>query len=176
MSGLVFASMIKARLGIPVVLNVSCRDRNRFALKSDLLGAAALGIDAVGRLAGRQDRRPTAAPARARSMTSIPSACLQMIADLNRGDTGEGKRLLKTLPQLVPGVVGNPNRKHTRSRIRTARAQGRGGRALRHHAAGVRSGHGAAFREQRASPRTRRDTWDPAGQARIDGDLFKGKD
>ena len=52
MSGLVFASMIKARLGIPVVLNVSCRDRNRFALKSDLLGAAAVGIDASGRAPG----------------------------------------------------------------------------------------------------------------------------
>ncbi|HUN58303.1 MAG TPA: methylenetetrahydrofolate reductase, partial [Candidatus Binataceae bacterium] len=34
-----------------------------------------------------------------------------MIAGLNRGDTGEGKRLLKTLPRLVAGVVGNPNRK-----------------------------------------------------------------
>ena len=41
MSGLVFASMIKARLGIAIALNVSCRDRNRFALKSDLLGAGA---------------------------------------------------------------------------------------------------------------------------------------
>ena len=44
--------MIKARLGFPVVLNFSCRDRNRFALKSDLLGAGALGIDAVVALNG----------------------------------------------------------------------------------------------------------------------------
>ncbi|HYL60597.1 MAG TPA: hypothetical protein VEU51_17160, partial [Candidatus Acidoferrales bacterium] len=38
MSGLVFGASIKERLKIPVVLNVSCRDRNRYALKSDLLG------------------------------------------------------------------------------------------------------------------------------------------
>src|ERR1700692_5127922 len=41
LSGLVFASLIKARLGIPVVLNVSGRGRNRFALKYCLLGGAA---------------------------------------------------------------------------------------------------------------------------------------
>ena len=49
---LVFGSMIKSRLGMPVVINFSCRDRNRYALKADLLGAGALGIDAVVALAG----------------------------------------------------------------------------------------------------------------------------
>ena len=52
LSGLVFAIMIKQRLGIPVALNFSCRDRNLLALKSDLLGAAAMGIDAVVALTG----------------------------------------------------------------------------------------------------------------------------
>jgi len=37
---------------------------------------------------------------------------LAMIADLNRGDTGEGKPLLKTLPSIVAGAVANPNRKN----------------------------------------------------------------
>lgn len=110
MSGLVFASMIKARLQIPVVLNFSCRDRNRFALKSDLLGAGAIGIDAVVALQG--DKLPPDGSAGARPINDLDTfGLLQMIADLNRGDTGEGKRLLKTLPRLVAGVVGNPNRK-----------------------------------------------------------------
>lgn len=110
MSGLVFASMIKARLGMPVVLNFSCRDRNRFALKSDLLGAAAIGIDGVVALQG--DKLAPDGSAGARPVHDLDTfGLLQMIADLNRGDTGEGKRLLKTLPRLVPGVVGNPNRK-----------------------------------------------------------------
>jgi 5,10-methylenetetrahydrofolate reductase len=110
LSGLVFASMIKSRLDIPVVLNVSCRDRNRFALKSDLLGAGALGIDAVVALRG--DRMPADGSAGARPVHDLdPVSLLKMVADLNRGDTGEGMRLLKTLPKLLPGVVANPNRK-----------------------------------------------------------------
>jgi methylenetetrahydrofolate reductase (NADPH) len=109
MSSLIFAHMIKTRLTLPVVLNVSCRDRNRFALKSDLLGAAAIGIDGVVALQG--DKLPPDGSAGARPVHDVDTfGLLQMIETLNRGDTGEGKRLLKTLPQLVPGVVGNPNR------------------------------------------------------------------
>ena len=110
MSGLVFASMIKARLGLPVVLNVSCRDRNRFALKADLLGAGALGIDAVVALQG--DKLAPEGQAGGQPVHDLDTfGLLEMIANLNRGDTGEGKRLLQTLPKLLPGVVGNPNRK-----------------------------------------------------------------
>jgi 5,10-methylenetetrahydrofolate reductase len=109
MSGLVFASMIKARLGMAIALNVSCRDRNRFALKSDLLGAGALGIEAIVALRG--DKLPKDGSLGARPVHDVDTfGLLQVIADLNRGDTGEGKRLLKTLPGLLLGVVGNPNR------------------------------------------------------------------
>jgi 5,10-methylenetetrahydrofolate reductase len=106
MSGLVFASFIKARLGIPVVLNFSCRHRNRYALKSDLLGAAALGIDGIVAVAG--DRVPNEHEAAVRDLN--PFGLLEMIAALNRGDTGEGRAPLKTLPKLYPGAVANPNR------------------------------------------------------------------
>jgi 5,10-methylenetetrahydrofolate reductase len=109
MSGLVFASMLKQRLGMAIALNVSCRDRNRFALKSDLLGAGALGIEAIVALRG--DNLPKDGSGGARPVHDVDTfGLLQMIADLNRGDTGEGKRLLKTLPGLLLGVVGNPNR------------------------------------------------------------------
>jgi len=113
LSGLVFASMIKSRLGLPVVLNFSCRDRNRLALKSDLLGAAALGIDGVVAITGDKLNRHAAGAVGggasvARDLDAI--GLLQVIRDLNRGDTGEGKRLLKTLPALAAGAVANPNR------------------------------------------------------------------
>jgi methylenetetrahydrofolate reductase (NADPH) len=111
MSGLVFGASIKDRLGLPVVLNVSCRDRNRFALKSDLLGAAALGIDAIVALSGDK----IAPDANGRVIPSHdldPFEMLAMIADLNCGDTGEGKPRLKMLPALVAGAVANPNRKN----------------------------------------------------------------
>ncbi len=111
MSGLVFGASIKERLKLPVVLNVSCRDRNRFALKSDMLGAAALGIDAVVALNG--DKIPPGADGNVIVSHDIDAyGLLAMIADLNRGDTGEGKPALKMLPTLVAGAVANPNRKN----------------------------------------------------------------
>ena len=111
MSGLVFGATIKDRLKLPVVLNVSCRDRNRFALKSDLLGAAALGIDAVVALNG--DKIPPGADGKVIVSHDIDAfELLAMVADLNRGDTGEGKPALKMIPALVAGAVANPNRKN----------------------------------------------------------------
>jgi len=109
LSGLVFAIMIKQRLGIPVALNVSCRDRNLLALKSDLLGAAAAGIDAVVALTG--DKVAPGSHAEARSVHDVNVfGLLRIIGELNRGDTGEGKAPLKKLPALMVGSVANPNR------------------------------------------------------------------
>jgi methylenetetrahydrofolate reductase (NADPH) len=111
MSGLVFGAAIKERLKIPVVLNVSCRDRNRFALKSDLLGAAALGIDAVVALNG--DKIPADDDGKVIVSHDIDAyGLLAIVAQLNRGDTGEGKKPLLALPSLVVGSVANPNRKN----------------------------------------------------------------
>ena len=109
LSPLVFGGMIKAQLSIPVVLNFSCRDRNRAALKSDLLGAGALGIDAVVALAGDKLVAHEGAPRPVHDVD--PFGLLGIIGDLRRGDTGEGKRLLKTLPRFAAGAVANPNRK-----------------------------------------------------------------
>ena len=111
MSGLVFGAAIKQRLQIPVVLNMSCRDRNRFALKSDLLGAAALGIDALVALNG--DKIPPDTDGNVVVSHDIDAyGLLAIVAALNRGDTGEGKALLKTIPSIVAGAVANPNRKN----------------------------------------------------------------
>src|SRR5579885_3035239 len=72
LSGLVFARMIKQRLGLPVALNFSCRDRNLLALKSDLLGAAAAGVDGVVALTGA--KLAPGAPGEA-CTTSMSLAC-----------------------------------------------------------------------------------------------------
>ncbi len=110
MSGLVFGAMIKERLGLPVALNFSCRDRNRFALKSDLLGACALGMDAVVAVTG--DKIAPGDPSGARAVHDLDAiGLLRVIAALNRGDTGEGKPPLQTLPGIVAGAVANPNRR-----------------------------------------------------------------
>jgi homocysteine S-methyltransferase len=106
---LVFGSMIRSRLNLPVVINFSCRDRNRYALKADLLGAGALGIEGVVALAGDKLADD---PSGARAVHDLdPFSLLRVMHDLRRGDTGEGRRLLKTLPQFAIGAVANPNRK-----------------------------------------------------------------
>ncbi len=107
MSPLVFGGMVRARLGLGVVVNVSCRDRNRLALQSDLLGAGALGLDGIVALGG--DRLPPESGVTGVRDLNVLSL-LRMVGRLNRGDTGEGKPALKTLPALVAGVVANPNR------------------------------------------------------------------
>jgi homocysteine S-methyltransferase len=110
MSPLVFGGMIRERLGIAVVINFSCRDRNRYALKADLLGAGALGIDGVVALAGD---KLTDDPSGARAVRDLDSfTLLDAMRDLRRGDTGEGRRLLKTLPAFALGAVANPNRRN----------------------------------------------------------------
>ncbi len=106
---LVFGSMIKSRLGMAVVINFSCRDRNRYALKADLLGAGALGIEAVVALAGDKLAADPGGVQPVRDLDTF--SLLSTMSDLRRGDTGEGRRLLKTLPQFAIGAVANPNRK-----------------------------------------------------------------
>ncbi|MGH7863457.1 MAG: methylenetetrahydrofolate reductase [Candidatus Binataceae bacterium] len=111
MSGLVFGSLVRSRLGIPVVVNFSCRDRNRFALQSDLLGAAVLGIDAVVAVTG--DKIPPADAGGVQTVRDLDAlGLLRMIGALNRGDTGQGRAPLKTVPNLTAGAVANPNRKN----------------------------------------------------------------
>ena len=111
MSSIAFGTIVKLRLGLPVVINLSCRDRNRFALKSDLIGAAALGIDAIVALTG--DKIPPDDPSGARAVHDLDAfALLRIVGALNRGDTGEGKALLKKVPDIFAGAVANPNRKN----------------------------------------------------------------
>ena len=55
MSGLAAAALL-LREGIDPILHMTCRDRNRIALQSDLIGAAALGVTSV--LLMRGDRAP----------------------------------------------------------------------------------------------------------------------
>ena len=63
------------REGIEPILQVTCRDRNRLALQSDLLGAAALGIENLLVLSGRSRSRSAITPAPRRSSTSIRCNC-----------------------------------------------------------------------------------------------------
>ncbi len=52
-------SVLAQRAGVEPVMQLTCRDRNRIALQSDLLGAAALGIPNVLLLTGDHPRPVT---------------------------------------------------------------------------------------------------------------------
>jgi 5,10-methylenetetrahydrofolate reductase len=100
LSSLVFGLTIKQRTGIPLVLNMSCRDRNLLALRSDLMAAAATGIDAVVALKG--DRLKPGAGANVHETGVI--GLLREIAELGREARESGLRA------PIAGVVANPHR------------------------------------------------------------------
>ncbi len=52
MSGIVFAHLIKERIGLEPILHFTCRDRNVLSIHADLLGARALGIKNILALTG----------------------------------------------------------------------------------------------------------------------------
>jgi 5,10-methylenetetrahydrofolate reductase len=106
MTPLVFGAAIKQRLGLPVVLNFSCRDRNLLALRADLLGVAAIGTEGIVALRG--DQLDPAGPAH--SVYDVDTiGLLHLIGELNGGELG-GDRLLAKRPDLIAGAVANPYR------------------------------------------------------------------
>lgn len=52
MSAIAFAHLVKEELGLATILHLTCRDLNLLGMHSALLGAAALGIDAILALTG----------------------------------------------------------------------------------------------------------------------------
>lgn len=116
MSGLMFASICKQRLGIEPVVNVACRDRNVIGLQSDLLGAWALGIRSIVALTG--DAVTVGDLPDAKGVFEVNSiGLLGLVRALNEGrDLAGGE--LKGAPSLVPGVVFNPNVKNPDAEIR----------------------------------------------------------
>jgi 5,10-methylenetetrahydrofolate reductase len=115
-SSLAFASIIKQRLGIEPVVNLSCRDRNVIALQSDLLGAWALGVRSIVALTG--DAVTVGDLPEAKGVFEVNSVgLLNVIATLNSGKDLAGNEL-KGAPAYTPGVVVNPNVKNINAEIK----------------------------------------------------------
>lgn len=100
------AAAILVREGIDPILHVTCRDRNRLALQSDLLGAAALGIRNILCLTGDHlihGDHPNAKPVFDLDSMQL----LGLAAALRRGRYLSGREI-EPAPDLFPGASENP--------------------------------------------------------------------
>ncbi len=100
------ASALLVRAGIEPIFQITCRDRNRMALQSDLLGAAALGIVNVLALTG--DHISFGDHSQAKAVFDLDSVqLLRAVAGL-----GEGKDLtgnpLHGVPLFYAGAAAAP--------------------------------------------------------------------
>ncbi|MGK2907333.1 MAG: methylenetetrahydrofolate reductase [Desulfuromonadales bacterium] len=92
--------------GIETILQLTCRDRNRMALQSDLLGAAAFGIENLLLLSGDHSKfgdHPDARPVFDLDSVQL----LDMTAGLMNGVDMVGKPL-DGIPSFFPGAAVNP--------------------------------------------------------------------
>jgi methylenetetrahydrofolate reductase (NADPH) len=101
------AAAILAQNGIEPILQMSCRDRNRIALQSDLLGASALGIRNLLMLRGDD---PTAGDqADAKPVFDLDTQALAATAAMmrDRGELPSG-RALQDRPAFFIGATDSP--------------------------------------------------------------------
>ena len=100
------AAALLVRSGIEPVFQITCRDRNRMALQSDLLGAAALGIVNVLALTG--DHITFGDHSQAKAVFDLDSVqLLQTIGELAGGKDLAGNTL-QGAPVFYPGAAAAP--------------------------------------------------------------------
>jgi len=93
-------------MGIDPIFQVTCRDRNRLALQSDLLSAWVLGIRNVLALTG--DHPTLGDHPKAKPVFDLDSVTLlEVLGKLNSGSDMAGNEL-KGAPGFLPGAVVNP--------------------------------------------------------------------
>jgi methylenetetrahydrofolate reductase (NADPH) len=92
--------------GVEPVMQMTCRDRNRLAIQSDLLGAAALGIQNVLCLTG--DHQRFGDHPEAKGVFDLDSIQLiATVATMNSGFLLSGCEMKKA-PQFLIGAAANP--------------------------------------------------------------------
>lgn len=104
--GSVAVSHLLTDMGVDPILQMTCRDRNRLGLQSDLLSAWVLGIRNVLALTG--DHPAMGDHPHAKPVFDLDSvSLLEMIGQLNGGrDMADNE--LKGAPDFVAGAVVNP--------------------------------------------------------------------
>jgi 5,10-methylenetetrahydrofolate reductase len=105
LSSLALAAQLQ-QAGTETILQLTCRDRNRMALQSDLLGASAFGIENLLLLSGDHSKfgdHPDARPVFDLDSVQL----LDLSAELMSGVDMVGKKL-DGVPTFFPGAAANP--------------------------------------------------------------------
>ena len=101
------ACVMLKNAGLTPILQLTCRDRNRIALQSELLGAAALGIDNILCLTGDHTKmgdHPGAKPVFDLDSVSL----LHTVRQLENGVDLAGNPLVGEAPKFAKGAVVSP--------------------------------------------------------------------
>ena len=101
------ACVMLKNAGLTPILQLTCRDRNRIALQSELLGAAALGIDNILCLTGDHTKmgdHPGAKPVFDLDSVSL----LHTVSQLEKGVDLAGNPLVGEPPKFAKGAVVSP--------------------------------------------------------------------
>ena len=101
------ACVMLKNAGLTPILQLTCRDRNRIALQSELLGAAALGIDNILCLTGDHTKmgdHPGAKPVFDLDSVSL----LHTVCQLEKGVDLGGNPLVGEAPKFAKGAVVSP--------------------------------------------------------------------
>ena len=101
------ACVMLKNAGLTPILQLTCRDRNRIALQSELLGAAALGIENILCLTGDHTKmgdHPGAKPVFDLDSVSLLHAACQ----LEKGVDLAGNALVGEAPKFAKGAVVSP--------------------------------------------------------------------
>jgi len=101
-------SVILLNMGLEPIMQITCRDRNRIALQSDVLGAASLGIKNMLFLTG--DHQSFGNHPQAKGVYDIDSIQLvKIIKDLrDQGIFASGDKVLAKNPDVYIGAAANP--------------------------------------------------------------------
>ena len=101
------ACVMLKQAGLTPILQLTCRDRNRIALQSELLGAAALGIDNILCLTG--DHTKMGDHKGAKPVFDLDSvSLLHTVCQLENGVDLGGNALVGPAPKFAKGAVVSP--------------------------------------------------------------------
>jgi len=101
-------SILLLQMGMEPIMQMTCRDRNRIALQSDVLGAVALGVRNILCLTG--DAPSFGNHPQAKAVYDIDSVqLLQIISNMiQKGEFQSGDKLSEPCPKLCLGAAVNP--------------------------------------------------------------------